>query len=63
MDCTDNDDKNVQALLQTGRYIERLILIGNDGAQIIIASCYGLPGASAEGQTKRDNQKYIAMLH
>ena len=51
MDCTDTDDRNVQALLQTGRYIERVIPIGNAGAQIIIASFYGLPGASAEGQT------------
>ena len=60
-DVTDHDDQNIQALLRTGRYIERLLPVGNDGAQAIVASFYGIPGASAEGQVKKDNDRYVAM--
>jgi exonuclease III len=54
------DDENVKRLLRSGRLVERLVPVGNEGAQIIIAVLYGAAGASVDKAACEENEALLA---
>ena len=56
------DDEEAITLLRTGRYVECLVPVANGLKHVVVASYYGIPGASSEGQTKRDNEQNVARI-
>ena len=54
------DDGNVRYLRNSGRWVERLIPAG-DGMQYIVASLYGISGASGSTQKYIDNENLLSV--
>ena len=63
-DISRNQDATTQFLIDSGRWVERMIPVDNGKSHIIVASMYGISGASSDQSEYEENERIImaAML-
>ena len=63
-DISRNQDANTQFLIDTGRWVEIMIPVDNGKSHIIVASSYGISGASTDQSEYEENDRIVmaAML-